>query len=90
VRKTWAAVALIVLLSLAAPAAIAASHTSPQHKHKNGGGEEIGGGGAGGDAATDGQDNDLPLKWLFISLGISALIGAAGGVVFVNLVPPRN
>jgi hypothetical protein len=90
VRKTWAAAALFVLLSLAAPAAIAASYTSPQHKHKNGGGEEIGGGDAGGKAATDESDQDLPLKWLFISLGISALIGAAGGVVLVNLVSPRS
>lgn len=36
------------------------------------------------------EEEDIPLDWLVVGLLISALIGAAGGRVYVNIVAPRG
>ena len=45
------------------------------------------------DLVAGGEDNggssDMPVDWLLISVGIAALIGAAGGSIYASIVGPR-
>jgi methionine-rich copper-binding protein CopC len=42
------------------------------------------------EAAADPEEEDIPMDWLVVGLAIAALIGAAGGRVYVNITaPPR-
>lgn len=36
------------------------------------------------------ETRNIPMNWLLISFGIAALIGAAGGQIYVNLLGPRS
>jgi hypothetical protein len=45
---------------------------------------------ANGSGTGESEPSDLPMKWLFVSLGISFLIGAAGAEILVSLSPRRR
>ena len=36
------------------------------------------------------ETRDIPMDWLLISFGVAALIGAAGGQIYVNLLGPKR
>jgi hypothetical protein len=62
------------------------------HRHDQGprGRQPGGGSAAPGDASPGTSTGDLPLDWLLISFGIAALVGAAGGSLYTNIVNPRR
>ena len=88
------ALALVAGLLLAGSASIvsAAPYLSAQHnEHKKKPKHEQHGTGRGSTTPDEPPEpQDLPLKWLFISLGISLVIGAAGGEIFASLSPRRE
>lgn len=80
-----ALVAVVPLASGAAPS-LHAKHKGGSHHHQDGGTELP----IGKKKAARGN-KDLSLKWLFMALGIAALIGAAGGEILVDLMgDPRR
>jgi hypothetical protein len=78
VLAAWA-VAIVTCMVIPAAAAHHHHQKQPVHHHH--------GTGTGADLTL--EESELPLKWLFVSLGISAAIGAVAGEVIVNLTGSR-
>ena len=89
-RKWVAAFAIVLSSFTVTSSAWAAGDTFAQHRHKDKSGRNAGGGNGGARNVPVDEEADLPLKWLFVGLGVSAVIGAAGGEVLVNLVRPKS
>jgi hypothetical protein len=80
-RGALIAVVLAVALNAAAPAvagSVQGKHKGVKHHHHQKGGVEI-------PIEEPATPEDLSFGWLFIALGIAALIGVAGGVIMTNL-----
>ena len=85
VALTAGGLCLVPAVAAGGPRAQPAQHhhhhkDKPVHHH---------GKGVGSRSALTLEEGDLPLKWLFVSLGISAAIGAVAGEVIVNLTGSR-
>jgi hypothetical protein len=79
---------VLAILGCAAPLTVA-QESGKGHKHPKPPKHSQHGGGAKseGTKTSEAEPSELPLKWLFVSLGVSLLIGAAGGEIFFSLSP---